>query len=75
MSRWDDAPIVEVPLAVCPRCRSPRYVPIRGFVDADGGRTSRRVCRVCSLAYVVLTLLPDFGSGALDSDSMFPEED
>jgi hypothetical protein len=57
-SVWDDAPIVEVllpPKPTCP-CGSAQYIPIRGTTDADGGRTSRRVCKHCGERYVVLTL-------------------
>ncbi len=59
---WDDAAVVEVQLPVCPDCMSPDYIPIKGWRDADGGRTSRRVCRRCSAKYIVLTVPPDSGS-------------
>jgi transposase-like protein len=58
---WADAAVVEVILPVCPHCLSPAYIPVKGWRDADGGRTSRRVCEKCSARYVVLTLPPESG--------------
>jgi hypothetical protein len=69
MSVWDDAPIVEVCIPRCPTCGahgSKSYVPIRGTVDADGGRTSKRICKRCSSPYIVLALLPDSGKDTDD---------
>jgi len=56
MGDWDTAPIVEVELPCCPKCGETDYIRIRGWKDADGGRTSRRVCKRCSGRYVVLSL-------------------
>jgi len=55
-SIWDDVEIVEVRLPCCPNCGSQRYIPVKGWTDEDGGRTSRRVCEQCSERYVVLTV-------------------
>jgi transposase-like protein len=60
MIDWGEAAIIVIPLPKCPSCDSREYVPVRGWRDADGGKTSRRVCKACSTPYVVLTL-PDFG--------------
>jgi hypothetical protein len=64
-SVWDDATIIEIPLPTCPGCGSPKYIPIRGKKDSDGGCTSRRICKVCSERYIVLRL-PDCGNDGID---------
>ncbi|MDX1945243.1 MAG: hypothetical protein SFU86_07540 [Pirellulaceae bacterium] len=63
---WADAPIVEVRLATCPYCGSAKYVPVKGWRDADGGRTSWRVCACCSEKYIVLTI----PSSGMDTDDV-----
>lgn len=65
MADWSTAPIVEVTLPACPECGEPEYIRIKGWTDADGGRTSRRVCCRCSTRYIVLTLprCGDWGEG------------
>ncbi|QDU87194.1 hypothetical protein Pla175_05510 [Pirellulimonas nuda] len=63
-STWDTVPVVEVRLPTCPTCGELKYIGIKGWRDADGGRTSRRVCKRCGQLYIVLSL-PDCGSDDL----------
>jgi hypothetical protein len=63
---WDDAPIIEVYRPCCPACGSEVYKPVRGWVDLDGVRTSRRVCD-CGQPYVVISEpLPESGIADFD---------
>lgn len=68
-SIWDGVPVIEIPLPTCPTCGvvgvRKNYIPVRGKRDEDGGRTSWRVCAVCSGKYIVLTV-PQCGED--DSD-------
>ena len=71
---WDSAPIVEVYRPTCPSCGSESYSPIRGWRDGDGSRTSRRMCKACGAAYVVMSE-PLPSSGKCELGELYDHEE
>jgi hypothetical protein len=55
---WINAPVLVLDLPACPRCHSIEYRPVKGWLNDDGSRVSRRVCRACKEPYIVVRKKP-----------------